>query len=110
MFIYGINTSATKSSFLNVPTATADGVKRDIVKMSCSDSDESFQLWLNNKEKGTQTIATYYGFDGTQGTKKLHSEFPMNQNLNDFVFASLIEFGSPSLLTFMYSQQSIFLN
>lgn len=109
-FIYAVNTNAPLNSFLTIPITSADGNERTAEHMRCSDNDEAFQVWLKDKYKNKRILATYYGFDGTQGGKKLHSEVEIEGKVNQMAFTSLLADGDGSLLTFLFDNDSIYYN
>jgi len=105
--IYASNVDFLEQSFLNVPL---NGDKRVVESMICSDKRESVQLWTKDSSTDKEYVMTYYGFDGTQASKKLHSEYEVTSKVNRMASTSLLEHSEGVLFTYLYDTSSMFYN
>lgn len=105
--IYGANIDTISESYLEVPI---NGEDRKVKSILCSPEKESFQLEVQETTTNTRYLLTYYGFDGTQANKKLHSEHKIPLRLDHMAMTCVIEGRDGILLTYMYDESSLFYN
>lgn len=105
--IYGANIDYIEQSFLEVPL---NGNTRSIMEMQCSPHREAFQVWVKDTVTEDKYLMTYYGFDGTQASKKLHSEYKIKQKTNHLAMASILDDVEGVIHSYLYDESSMFYN
>lgn len=105
--IYGANIDYIEDSFLKVPI---NGANRKINDLKCSPNREAFQVLVKDLRTEKKYLLTYYGFDGTQASKKLHSEQLIKQRTNKLVMTSILEDGEGVIYSYLYDESSMFYN
>lgn len=108
--IYGINQNSLHGTYVTVPINEKEGQTREILKMICSNSDESFQLWVREKFTQKNFLLSYFGFSGLRGSKKLHSELEIKGKIDDIVMTSLLKSRDGVLFSLIYEKSSLFSN
>lgn len=110
--IYGINQNSLYDTYITVPLNEKEGQVREIMALRCSNSDESFQLWVREKFSQRDYMLSYFGFSGLRASKKLHSEFEieLEGNIEGFAMASLYQEFGGVLFSFVYDRSTIFYN
>lgn len=105
--IYGANIDYIGQSFLEVPI---NGDKRVIKELVCSPNREAFQVWVKDSVTEKKYLLSYYGFDGTLASKKLHSEYQIKQKTNHMATTSILDDVEGILHSYMYDESSMFYN
>lgn len=105
--VYGANIDTITESYIEVPL---NGDDRKVKSMMCSPEKESFQLEVLETTTNTRYLLSYWGFDGTQANKKLHSEHKIPLRLDNLAMTCIIEGKDGILLTYMYDESSLFYN
>jgi len=106
-YIYGNTKDIISGSYLEVPL---NGENRVIEKMICSQGQESFQLVVRETSTNDRFLLSYYGFDGTQANKKLHSEHKIQRKLRHIASTTLDPNHDGIFLTYFYEKTSLFYN
>jgi len=105
--IYGVSHDLPSESFLEVPL---NGPNRVVLNMICSNFQESLQLLTKDKSNEDLLLLTYFGFDGTQALKKLHSEKKISEKFDSFSSSSILKGEEGLLVSMFYNSDSIFYN
>jgi hypothetical protein len=104
-FVYGKNLDFMEQSSLEVPT-----FGRKVTSMICSERREVFQLVASDSKTGFKYIMNYFGFDGLQSYKKIHSEIQIENRFNHIVSTPISSKCDDKMLTFMYDSSSLYYN
>lgn len=104
-YIYGKNIDFMESSIIQVPT-----LDRKVTSLICSERREVFQLVATDPKTGFKYIMNYFGFDGLQSYKKIHSEIKIGNRYNNVLSTITSKHADDKLLIFIYDSSSLYYN
>ena len=103
--MFGKSPDFVSKSHLEVPT-----MSREILQMACGLKREVFQLLSKDKETGFKYLTNYFGFDGLNANKKIHSDFKVDEKFEKLVSTPYSSVADYRTITFLYSPLTIFTN
>ena len=108
--LYGLNMRSLDQSYLTVPFYNLKKQNRLMTGFYCSGYSEAFQVRVKDQYSGEQYLVNYYGFDGFQGAKKIHSQIPLESTMDSFATGDTFFDGTGVFFTFVYDKSTIFYN
>jgi hypothetical protein len=81
--IFGKSPDYVSKSEIQVPT-----MSRKILQMACGFKRETFQLLMIDDLTNTKYLTNYFGFDGLNANKKIHSDIVIDEKFEKFATTS----------------------
>lgn len=109
-YMYGANIDAPDNSFIKVPLGDENDIAqkkkgRTVESIYCSPNHEAFQLIVKDDSKtdSDRYLITYFDFDGSQASKKMHSAVLLPHAKSSALTSSIFDKKNNFMLTLVYS-------